>query len=95
MITFLALENPTYPSNATLEAEDRADLVLHQQRSAEAAWLRLCRRFVDDAEHLIAQMPLGLHIRGYDAPHILTLVRRDFVNFTETTMEEAMEAVEP
>ena len=74
--------NPLYPT-----AEDRADLVLHQQQSAEAAWLRLCRRFVDDAEHLIAQMPLGLHIHGYDAAHILTLVRRDFVNFETVEME--------
>ena len=82
--------NPLYPT-----AEDRADLVLHQQRAAEDAFRRACRRFADAIEHIVNQMPLGLHIRGYDAPHILTLVRRDFTNFQEATMEEAMEAVEP
>lgn len=50
---------------------------------------------MDDAEHLIEQMPLGLGIHGYDAPGILSLVRRDFCNFAETTMEDAMETVEP
>ena len=93
MIHFQPLEHPAYPSNATLEAEDAADAILAQQRAAEEAWRRLCRRFVDDAEHLIEQMPLGLGIHGYDAPGILSLVRRDFCNFAETTMEDACDGV--
>jgi len=92
MIHFRPITDPTYPSNATLEAEDAADAILAQQRAAEEAWRRLCRRFVDDAEHLIEQMPLGLGIHGYDAQGILSLVRRDFCNFAETTMEDACDA---
>lgn len=95
MITFLPLEHPAYPSNATLEAEECADIDAAQQQATEAAFAKLCRRFADDAEYLFNRMPLGVRIRGYDAPHILTLVRRDFTNFQEATMEEAMEAVEP
>lgn len=88
MIHFRPLTDPTYPSNATLAAEEAADADEAQQLAAEEAWRRMCRRFVDDAEHLLEQMPKGLRIPGYDGPGILSLVRRDFVNFRETTMED-------
>ena len=95
MILFRPITDPTCPSNATLEAEDAADAVLARQRKAERRWTEFWRAVGDEAEEIIAEMELGLGIHGYDAPGILSLVRRDFCNFAETTMEDAMETVEP
>jgi hypothetical protein len=93
MIHFRLITDPTYPSTATLAAEDRADAVLAQQRAAERRWTEFWRAVGDEAAEIIAEMPLGLGVHGYDAPGILSLVRRDFVNLVETTMEDACDAV--
>ena len=62
MITFLPLENPTYPSNAALEAEERAHDRLARQIAVAGAVATVAPPGAGDASRPRGRRP-GLALR--------------------------------
>lgn len=87
MITFIPLEDPTYPSAATLEAEDRADDLLCRQiayAGAVAKWRRLALATLPQPEP-----PLTWPCSGADYVDVVAWL--ESLEVQMPTMEEAYE----
>ena len=53
-----------------IEAED----IIHRQRAAEDAWQQFVARTIETAQRILADMPLGCPVPGYDAASIEALM---------------------
>lgn len=60
-----------YPTRAQISREAMADSILARQEKAEAAWLKAVPLARETLARLLADMPLGCRIHGYDAKDIL------------------------
>ena len=64
----------TMPTLLQERVEIEAEDIIHRQRAAEDAWQKFVARTITEGRRILADMPLGCPVPGYDADSIEALM---------------------